>query len=642
MTDDSPAGLRLPESLRDVVLGRVSAAGPDVQRLLEMAAVAGERFDPLLLAQVDDIDGRLSDALDQAVGAHLVEPDGASDEYRFVHALVRSTVGARLSSLRRARIHDRMAEKLEAMGGGAASLLAHHAAQAAMLGPALAVRAARLSRRAGDEAMAALEFRSAAEWYQDALDHWRPRADTGPDHALTRAEILTSLGTAQRDAGIAAFRETLLEASRLAADVGAVDLQLRATLANTRGTFANAKRVDVERTELLRATIAIVPDECTRERAQLLCLLAMELGVGPGFPERLALSSEAVDLARASGDEITLAWVLARREPAVTHVTTIDQRRAEVDELLTLAASQHDDLLRFWAHHRSLKIGYEFGERQRIEAHLAELEELAATLRQPEPGVFFARDRATYASLRGDFEAAERWSQDSVEIGSRLGVPDAWKIWTSQLYSIRFQQGRLGELLDGMGATNQSRWDPALWAGWSLLCAETGDTDTARESLEVQHNVDFLDYPTGHTASAGIAATGLAAGRVGDDKVALALLPLLDRAAGRCIADVSFWYGPVAHYQGILRGVLGQLDAAVAHLGAAIEMERQLGAQPWLSRSLAEMARMLRHRARPGDESAADVASTEATAVADAAGVEGIDALAKEPLATVSDADQPA
>ena len=140
------------------------------------------------------------------------------------------------------------------------------------------------------------------------------------------------------------------------------------------------------------------------------------------------------------------------------HIVTIAERASEVDELVALAERQRDDLLRFWALHYSVKIGLEVGDRDRIEVSLSRLGALAAEMRQPEQMVFVARDRGTYASLRGDFAEAERATFESYEIGKQHGVPDARQIFASQLYSIRFLQGRLEELRESMAATKGPRW----------------------------------------------------------------------------------------------------------------------------------------------------------------------------------------
>ena len=119
---------------------------------------------------------------------------------------------------------------------------------------------------------------------------------------------------------------------------------------------------------------------------------------------------------------------------------------------------------------------------------------------------------------------------------------------------------------------------------------------------------------------------------MGDERLALRLLPVLDAAEGFCIADVCYWYGPVAHHQGILRAVTGELEWSLHHLADAIALERRLDARPWLARSLAEMARVRCCRSADGDAAAAEAAAAEARELATDLGLAAIPGLLAEPF----------
>ncbi len=126
----------VPTRVRDVLRDRLSRLADGTNALLELAAVAGRDFDLRLLElgsglPPDDVllllDGALASGL-------VTESPGADGDYRFSHALVQDALYGGLSSLRRSRLHGRVARAMEALYGAdddRASELAHHAFEAA-------------------------------------------------------------------------------------------------------------------------------------------------------------------------------------------------------------------------------------------------------------------------------------------------------------------------------------------------------------------------------------------------------------------------------------------------------------------------------------------------------------------------------
>ena len=93
--------------MRDVVGRRLNRLPDGANDVLSVAAVLGRDFgvEPLL-AVVDAGEDEALDALDLAVRARLVE-ETSVDQYRFAHALVRTTLYEELSATRRRRLHRR-------------------------------------------------------------------------------------------------------------------------------------------------------------------------------------------------------------------------------------------------------------------------------------------------------------------------------------------------------------------------------------------------------------------------------------------------------------------------------------------------------------------------------------------------------
>ena len=105
--DDS---LRVPRSLAEVVLLRVGALSPAARRLVEAAAVLGQRCEvvsAVALADLADPRPALAEAV--AAGVLAEEPGGAVAGIGFSHLLVQRAVYGGLCPARRRRLHQRAA-----------------------------------------------------------------------------------------------------------------------------------------------------------------------------------------------------------------------------------------------------------------------------------------------------------------------------------------------------------------------------------------------------------------------------------------------------------------------------------------------------------------------------------------------------
>ena len=85
---------------------------------------------------------------------------------------------------------------------------------------------------------ASLAPADALRYYTQALDLASQSSDTDP---VLELDLLIGLGTAERQTGDPAFRETLLQACRRAADLGDTERLVAAALANDRGTFSTVE-----------------------------------------------------------------------------------------------------------------------------------------------------------------------------------------------------------------------------------------------------------------------------------------------------------------------------------------------------------------------------------------------------------------
>ena len=224
----------LPVSVKEVVGRRLAGLGPDTERVLALAAVIGRDFDVPSLAAVAHLDeDAVVDLCDAAVLAAVLQTTDDPDRYTFAHALIEHTLYDGLSPARRSRAHRAVAEHLElrwgADPGDRAGELAHH--WSAAVQPTDVAKAVHYAAVAAARALDQLAPDEALRWYSQAIE----LLDRSPDDLHQRARILLGLGDAQKQCGVPAHRETLIEAAHLADQIGDVDLLVQAALTNNRG-----------------------------------------------------------------------------------------------------------------------------------------------------------------------------------------------------------------------------------------------------------------------------------------------------------------------------------------------------------------------------------------------------------------------
>jgi DNA-binding SARP family transcriptional activator/tetratricopeptide (TPR) repeat protein len=158
----------LPQGVREAVDRRLSNLSELANEALLVGAVAGSQFSLHLIERVLGTD--LVEAIDEARRAGLVAEE-TGDQFRFYHALVRQSLLAECVSVKRVRLHQRIAAALEAdseaIGDAHVADLAWHYFECAFAGSA--AKAVDYSRRAGEQAMAGLAYEKAADLYAQAL-----------------------------------------------------------------------------------------------------------------------------------------------------------------------------------------------------------------------------------------------------------------------------------------------------------------------------------------------------------------------------------------------------------------------------------------------------------------------------------------
>jgi DNA-binding CsgD family transcriptional regulator/tetratricopeptide (TPR) repeat protein len=612
--------LGTPESVREVVSGRLSRLGPGTIDLLELAAVAGSEFelDPVRRAAGLD-EPELRAALEEGLASGMIEELSSPRlACRFAHELVRRALYDRLSRLRRAELHLRVGEALEGAGpasGRALADLARHFGAAAPFGGA--ERAIDYNLRAARAASGALAFDEAAMRLRTALE-------IGIESDPERAGVLLELGAASHRAGKATDAlEAFSAAAAIARELGRAELLARAAIGYEEACWrpAIARRDAVE---LLEEALAAAGEESEELRIGLLAGLARALDL-QGERERGAIvRGNAIALARRGGDRAGLAKLLVRSYWA-RGATPLEEILAMLTEARQLAEELGDAELHTEAMAWRVPTFVSLCDLESARAEVAVLREMAEATAQPFMHHVAEHYGSALALCDGDLGGAEAMAARSHEWGQLLTGRDASGVYGIQMFGVRRERGRLMELAPAVrilagGAERNGPWRPGLVA----VLAELGMEREARRELERLAS-DGLE---GFRASLWLATLAYltdACAALGDEAMAALLYPELEPLAGAnvMIGHLVACYGSADRYLGMLAATLGEAERAEEHFERAIELNRRMGASTWLAHSDYEYGRFLRGRG-PGSRERAGVLLGEAGELAERIGMEGL------------------
>ena len=618
--------------MREVIGGRVVRLGKDAERVLGIAAVIGRDFDlDLLAAATNTPEDELLDVLDAATAVALVREVADTGRYCFAHALIQHTLYEDLGHNRRARAHRRIAEALEELCGdrplARLGELARHWVTATQ--PIDLTKAISYSRQAGDAALDALAPAEALRHYAQALDLY-PQA-TDPDPVLG-IDLAIGLGTAQRQTGDPAFRETLLDAARRAADLDDTDRLVEAAIANDRGFHNAVGVIDAAKVEILETTLDRIPAD-NPARALVLATLCSELTVGSPLERRQALADEAIAIAEASGDDTTIVRVLNHVFIPLMVPSTVEQSMARTADALTRAQRVGDPVLLFWAAGWRAVNAACRGDIDEMDRCHEIVASLAVRLDQPTLDWAHTLTRAMRAKIAGDTDQVQQLATDALQMGTDSGQPDAIVFFGAQLMMVGFLRGTMGDLIPLIDqAVADNPGVPTSSAALAVAHAEAGHTDDAACLLENFAAADF-DLPMDQGWTTGMVCYAEAAIACRNPKYAQ---PLFDRLAPWsnqfATTGGGSAQGPVSLYVGGLATVLGRYHEADIYFTQAAAMSDRMGAKFFAARTDLLWGSMLAERNGPGDADKARGLLANARFVAAAHGYANVERRAAEAL----------
>lgn len=604
-----------PQSVREVVSQRLSRLDPASRDLLELAAVAGPEFELDVLRRAAPVELERIDALEPAMRSGVIEelPFPAL-AYRFTHELVRRALYDRLSVLRRAELHLRIAQALEAVDqpqhGRVLADLAHHFAAAAPIGGAA---------QAVEYNLLAAKAASAALAYDEATVRLRTALQMGVQDERRRAEILLDLGTALFRAGrsldsLQSFRQ----AAEIARDLGEGELLARAAIGFETSCWRPGLTDEGARELLQQASAALAREDSTL-RVGLLASLARALEFKGDSDQAALARADAIAMARRIDDRPGLATVLVGIYWARA-TTSLAEALEMLGEARDLAEEMDDVEGQAEATQWRVSALMALGEIVPAREELAIALDMAQNTRQPFMLHVTEHYRSALALLEGHLAEADAAAERSREWGQLLVGRDAASVYGIQMFGVRREQGRLTELAPVMrvlaaGDRGGGAWRPGLVA----MLAELAMEEQVRDELD-RVRAEGLEPLREGLWLASLTYLADAASAIAHQEVASLVYPLLAPLAGTnvMIGHGVACYGAADRYLGMLAATLGDTDSATRHFEAALHLNRQMGASTWLAHTAYEYGRMLLAQ---GDSDRAEQLLAEAALLAETVGM---------------------
>ncbi|WP_101897171.1 ATP-binding protein [Embleya scabrispora] len=569
----------VPEGVRDVLRRRLARLPDPAVAVLRLASIVGREADVDVLVDAAEVDeGGVLDALDAGLIAGLLtEP--APGRVRFVHALVRDTMAADLSGLRRTRMHTRIAAALERLGTHDVSALAHHYGHG--VGAATAARAVEVHVAAAELAERRFAHDTAVDLLARALECLdRVPATIPGDRDAERADLYGRLLRARVRAGdVSGARRTRQLAFAAAEAAGRDDLVVAAFTAWTVPTPWQRRPYGVLDEPVVAALrrLSARTDSTPEIRCRLLEAYASEVSEERIVPDPRALAEEAVALARELGDPGLRALTLSTLAANLGRLPEQAARDEAAAELRGLADEHDLPAYGWYARFNLATTAADRNDPATARRLVQESTAIAEAYRMPEAIGVGALAEATLAHIAGRSEEAEERYHRAIEPMIAQGSPHAFGFRWLAVATIRLGQGRIGELADEAPQMS-ALFGPFAADLCALAMAAAGRIDEARAMRALNEPIrpDFFHTPMSvFRAMAAIA--------LGEREEAAALYPTLlplAEAPPAC-AGLSIAIRPPALTLGELARFLGRDREATEHFTRAAAIADMWGANAW-------------------------------------------------------------
>jgi DNA-binding SARP family transcriptional activator len=602
--DEASVRLAIPPGVRDVIDKRLRSVSNDSRDLLSTASALGREFTIEALAHVSgDSPETILELLDEPLRAGVANPAPGSGglRMRFSHVLLRDALYDDLPASRRVQLHRRIGEALETLyvddRDAHLAELAHHYFQAGPTGNPQ--KAYDYARRAGDRAARLFAYEEAVRLYQLAIR----KLGSGAANDEERCRTLLALGGAQlRGGDEATAKETFLAAAELARGVGDAEALAHAALGYG-SQYWSAARGDRRLIPLLEEALSSLEKGDSALRARVMARLACAVRDRPTRDRRLALSEEAVDMARRIGDPATQAYALAARCIALVGPDNLEALEESANEATRLGESAGESEAEltghWWMHYFEVAIGNIRAAQRELETAIR----LAKELREPRLSWYPAGLDAALALFEGRFDEAGELIAKAYELGRHALTFNAVASYRLQMFLLHKECGAPPYPEEALTKLiSESETYVVLRCALASLLVERGSHTDADAVLAELARDDFGGLYVDEEWLAAMTLISEVCQSIGDAHRAPVLYrQLLPYRALNAWAFPEIVLGSVERPLGVLATIMERWEAAGDHFERAVEMNERMGAPPWVAHAQHDYARMLLARGGSGD-----------------------------------------
>ena len=317
----------------------------------------------------------------------------------------------------------------------------------------------------------------------------------------------------------------------------------------------------------------------------------------PGHEGRRATAREALALAREAGDPVTLAHVLKNYIHATWAPDTLAERTRLADELEQVAKTANDPALECWSAWISHNVLIESADFAAAEEAAMRCQTIAARLGQPSMKWFVAGPSAGFEVMRGDFERGEQLVNETFQIGTEAGQPDAFMVLASQISMIKMYQGGAEDLIGPL--EEHARANPAIPAWQAALVgayAWLGRLEEAAAGVNSAAADRFEHLPWDSVRMSALAMYTDAAVQSSATEAAAILYEVMEPSADQVIWNLITGYGHCQLWLGMLAAATGRHEQADRHFASANEFHHANGMLLFAAQGHLEWARALQTR----------------------------------------------